>query len=96
MTEFEVTHLTMTAGEESRRLTEDLARYAGVRIMVAVDPDRPDALVNTVEIVDTAPCFAAVAAALHVIADEFQRRHDLDGCRVPPRPPGGPRDPGLS
>lgn len=64
--------------ESADRMIADLAQYAGIRIAIAVDPDNPQALATTVDIDDRAPCFAAVAAGLRDIADEFDRRHRID------------------
>lgn len=59
------------------RIGADIASYRGVTIHISVNPDNPQGVATVVEIGPGSPCYLHVAAALHRIADEFTRKHDV-------------------
>ncbi|WP_280455456.1 hypothetical protein [Nocardia brasiliensis] len=79
-------------GPEADRLEDDLYTYAGIRILISRDPDRPGTIQNFVKVDDRAPCLAVAAQALRGIAAEFEQIHATQGCNA--RRPADPREPG--
>lgn len=63
------------------RRSMDLARFAGISIIVAVDPDNPAAVSCAIGVdPHRAPCYLAVAAELYDLAARFAALHDEQPC----------------